>query len=264
MAILFSLVVHGLVLAGLPGFSRDEQSAPGEAREISLAIGAWPEEPERVPAPVGFPGRVPGEPDRVLSEPESQKPEARDSAEKPDREDPSDQEADVPRDREEEPLGNTEEPGEPEEPGKSAEASGSPGESPGEEAPDGENLSEGREAVSGEASRNIPDQRGPEPPREDLLERYIGQVRTGIEKARQYPLVARRREQEGTVVVRFSLSSAGTIVEGPDIHSPSRYPALNRAALEAVIRAAPFAEFSEEFLRESITFVVPIHFRLEI
>ncbi|SIQ12192.1 TonB family C-terminal domain-containing protein [Alkalispirochaeta americana] len=246
---LFSLVVHGLVLAGLSGYSRGDQSAPGEAREISLAMGSWPEERERIPAPGGdLPERVAKEPDRMLPEPESLKPETRDSEEKPDREEPYDQEADVSRDREEEPLGNTEEASESEGAGESA----------------GSIEPEETDGVPGEASRNIPDQRGPEPSREDLLERYIGQVRTGIEKARQYPLVARRREQEGTVVVRFSLSSAGTIVEGPDIHSPSRYPALNRAALEAVTRAAPFAEFSEGFLREIITFVVPIHFRLEI
>jgi TonB family protein len=96
----------------------------------------------------------------------------------------------------------------------------------------------------------------------ERLAAYREEVRSRIEGARLYPLVSRRREEEGRVVVGFSLSPEGRIVEGPYLREPSRYPALNQAALEAVEGGAPYPPFDARVARGVLSFSVPISFSL--
>jgi len=95
-----------------------------------------------------------------------------------------------------------------------------------------------------------------------LSKRYQGIVRSRIEQMKSYPVSARRREQEGTIVVRFSVNRKGIITDGPELEKPSRYPVLNNAALKAVTAAAPFPPFNERTGPSIMTFRVPIKFSL--
>ncbi|WP_319559294.1 TonB family protein [Marispirochaeta sp.] len=88
-------------------------------------------------------------------------------------------------------------------------------------------------------------------------------VRQQIHANRKYPLAARRREEEGIVVVSFSLDRKGSIVSGPAIEKPCRSPRLNRAALQAVREGAPYPEHPAGAGPESAFFSVPIHFSLD-
>jgi periplasmic protein TonB len=97
-----------------------------------------------------------------------------------------------------------------------------------------------------------------------ILLGYTRMVRSRIEAEKHYPLGARRREQTGEVVVRFSIDRYGQIMEGPEVYKPSRYTALNNAALEAVKKAVPFPGFPEELEQERMAFEVPILFSLDI
>jgi protein TonB len=95
-----------------------------------------------------------------------------------------------------------------------------------------------------------------------LSKRYQRKVRSLIEQMKNYPISARRREQEGTIVVRFSINRQGIITAGPELDKPSRYTALNNAALKAVTAAAPFPPFDERTGPFTMTFIVPIRFSL--
>lgn len=94
------------------------------------------------------------------------------------------------------------------------------------------------------------------------LQEYQQRVRNRIEEHREYPLPARRREQEGTATVRFVIDRRGRIVEGPEIEQTTRFQILNEAALAAVRNAAPFPRFDERVGPETITFLVPIVFSI--
>lgn len=80
-------------------------------------------------------------------------------------------------------------------------------------------------------------------------------IAAGRMPAPDYPTVARRNHQEGTVVVRFSVNSSGRVTAA-FAKNPSRWPLLNEAAIRTVRRWSfpPGAE---------ITIDRPIVFRLK-
>ena len=102
-----------------------------------------------------------------------------------------------------------------------------------------------------------------EEPTERELDAYRHAVRRRIEAAREYPLTARRREEEGTVVVRFTLNQRGALAGEPAIQERTRSARLNAAALEAVTGGAPYPPFDGDGWPDRITFVVPIRFILD-
>lgn len=67
----------------------------------------------------------------------------------------------------------------------------------------------------------------------------IHQIRAAIERAKIYPVLARKRKQEGTVVTGFSINSNG-LPENIRIIKSSGINILDSAARDTIIRAAPF------------------------
>ena len=92
-------------------------------------------------------------------------------------------------------------------------------------------------------------------------QRYFETIRALITARKRYPLFARRRRIEGTVVVRFTLGRDGKLL-ATSISQGSGSTALDEAAIEAIrsIGALPAAPASAA--GTSFTFVVPIVFRL--
>lgn len=74
---------------------------------------------------------------------------------------------------------------------------------------------------------------------EDALQRFLAQVRRRIARHKDYPWVARRRHMEGRVTVRFAIYPDGS-AQGLQVVQSSGFSPLDRAALEAVRKAAPF------------------------
>ena len=94
-----------------------------------------------------------------------------------------------------------------------------------------------------------------------LAKAYFNSMRLMIEKNKRYPQMARRRNQEGSVRVRFVIDKNGNvnsleIVKGVD------YESLNKAALEAVRRAAPFAKPPASISRDALKLELTINFTL--
>ncbi|MFZ5584606.1 MAG: energy transducer TonB [Thermodesulfobacteriota bacterium] len=71
------------------------------------------------------------------------------------------------------------------------------------------------------------------------LEAYYEAVRLRIEREKRYPPQARRRQIEGRVTLDFSLGAKGDL-QACRVAKSSGNPDLDRAAQEAVQRAAPF------------------------
>lgn len=97
--------------------------------------------------------------------------------------------------------------------------------------------------------------------RDQARTRYLEEVLARVQRTRFYPVPARRRRQEGTVRVRFTILSNGE-VRGIETIGPSGHAALDDAATETVRRAAPFDPFPEAIEEDALTAVVPVVYRL--
>ena len=78
---------------------------------------------------------------------------------------------------------------------------------------------------------------------------------------RVYPQEARRRGEEGNVIVRFTVEPSGQVVAVALVHS-SGSPRLDAAA-EALVRNASLPPFEASMPRTPITTMVTIRYRLE-
>lgn len=96
----------------------------------------------------------------------------------------------------------------------------------------------------------------------DPLDEYQLELYQRIRDARSYPRSAMARRQDGAVGVQFTVSRDGALLGAPVVESPSRYSALNRAAVQAVRDAAPFPPFPDTLPRLDLEIRVTIRFSL--
>jgi periplasmic protein TonB len=94
------------------------------------------------------------------------------------------------------------------------------------------------------------------------LQGYLHQVRSLLERNKIYPPLARSRNEQGTVVVRFTISSDGSI-GGVSLSRPSGYSALDQAAQETVSRVGRFPPIPTDVQKPSLRIEVPLSFRLQ-
>lgn len=90
---------------------------------------------------------------------------------------------------------------------------------------------------------------------------YFNAMRLKIEKNKHYPSISRRRHQQGSVRVRFIIDNEGN-VGALEIVGESEYESLNRAAIDAVIRSAPFAKPPKSVAKGSLKLELTIQFKL--
>jgi len=88
----------------------------------------------------------------------------------------------------------------------------------------------------------------------DGIKTVYSQIRAMIEKAKTYPLLARKRKLEGTVVTEFVINRKG-YPENIAVAKGSGYEILDSAALNIISRAAPFPAINGHI-------VIPITFSL--
>jgi TonB family protein len=79
-------------------------------------------------------------------------------------------------------------------------------------------------------------------------------IRAAIEKAKIYPVLARKKKIEGTVVTEFTINSRG-YPENIKIKKSSGYEILDSVTISILKRSAPLPSMSGEIL-------IPINFRL--
>jgi protein TonB len=91
---------------------------------------------------------------------------------------------------------------------------------------------------------------------------YGARIRQAVAEHKHYPKLARRLQEEGRVVVAFSVDAQGRLV---DVHvkQSSGSERLDEAALQAVRDAAPFPPFPEGVQRAQWSFNLPLSFSLD-
>jgi len=102
----------------------------------------------------------------------------------------------------------------------------------------------------------------PPPDPDAILARYQRAVRRKVERKKHYPSDSQRAGETGVVKVRFVIESSGNIGSVRVVNS-SGHSLLDRAAVEAVQRAAPFPPIPSELDRSSLTLVLPVSFHLK-
>ncbi len=97
---------------------------------------------------------------------------------------------------------------------------------------------------------------------DEELARFKRLVREKIERAKFYPVVARKRGYEGAVGVAFRILEDGR-VDDIRVTSPCKCEALNMAACEVIKRASPFPPPPETLRAEGLDMEVNIIFKLD-
>jgi len=87
-------------------------------------------------------------------------------------------------------------------------------------------------------------------------------VRSKIEKAKFYPRWARERGYEGVVGVQFVILPDGK-VGGVKVVRPCHCEILNKAACEAIMKAAPFNPRPKDVEDGEMAMEIDIGFKLE-
>ncbi len=93
------------------------------------------------------------------------------------------------------------------------------------------------------------------------LQGYLKVVRQLLEKQKDYPLMARRRQLQGVVVMVFTIGSGGQI-ESSRISRSSGQDLLDEAAKETIRKVGHFPPFPADLNRQKLTIEIPLAFRL--
>lgn len=93
--------------------------------------------------------------------------------------------------------------------------------------------------------------------------RYITQLAKWLERHKRYPTIARRRNQEGKVVVKFAIDAEGRLLRQTLVQS-SNHASLDAATSKMLKRASPMPSIPAE-LRDRETefeYTIPVYFKL--
>jgi len=112
-----------------------------------------------------------------------------------------------------------------------------------------------------ETAVSPPASQGPERISGDPIRSYYAALRAAIEARKEYPLLARRRKLEGTVVLLVTLLRNGRLIAASVIHS-SNESMLDNAALRAINSVTVFPEAPPEIQKNEIAVEVPVVFRI--
>ncbi|MEW6386375.1 MAG: TonB family protein [Thermodesulfobacteriota bacterium] len=94
-----------------------------------------------------------------------------------------------------------------------------------------------------------------------ILGGYLAQVRRLLEQHKNYPSLARRRHQQGVVVLSFTIGAGGQI-ESAGLRKSSGHMLLDQAAQETLRRVQRFPPLPPALGRTRLTIQVPLAFHL--
>ncbi len=95
----------------------------------------------------------------------------------------------------------------------------------------------------------------------EIRNEYLAALHKALQEAMRYPNRARRRRQEGTAWVEFSLHQEGTL-SSIQLRESSGYPLLDEAALDTVKSLGRFEPIPPEIDKNLLTLAIPISFQL--
>jgi periplasmic protein TonB len=95
-----------------------------------------------------------------------------------------------------------------------------------------------------------------------IQDQYFRALRDWLDRHKDYPRLAQRRGEEGTVVLAFTLNRYGMVLEHAIVRS-SGYTMLDNTVEHLIRRAQPLPAIPPEMNVELLQVIVPIEFRLE-
>ena len=116
-------------------------------------------------------------------------------------------------------------------------------------------------APPGRTSRNGGFHGGPPDGSASIMKDYHARLRAWLERHKRYPRQARRRREQGVVVLRFVVDRAGRVLD-LGVEGTSGHPRLDEAALAMVRRAQPLPEMPPEMRESRAEHVLPVRFAL--
>jgi protein TonB len=90
---------------------------------------------------------------------------------------------------------------------------------------------------------------------------YTALIQRRIEDAKEYPQGSQKLGRQGVLKVQFTILKNGQL-GSVRLLTETPYPNLNREAMAAVKRAAPFAGIPDSIMGQSLRFIVPIKFKV--
>ena len=92
--------------------------------------------------------------------------------------------------------------------------------------------------------------------------RYLEELTKKITQAKIYPVQARRKGWEDTLIVELEIAPSGKLLSAK-IAQASRFQVLNKAALDAVKRAQPFPAFNHGMNNAPLALKIPFDYTLK-
>ena len=96
----------------------------------------------------------------------------------------------------------------------------------------------------------------------DLKTMYKAELRARIDQNKNYPTLSRKLGQQGVVEIEFAVLADGKLVD-IKIASPSKFEALNKAALDSVESVGTYKPIPKEIAMDRLNLKVPIRFSRE-
>lgn len=90
---------------------------------------------------------------------------------------------------------------------------------------------------------------------------YFARLQAWLEQHKEYPSAARRRRQEGTAVLTFTMNRGGDVM-AVRIQRGTGYRALDEEVIRMITRAAPLPPLPDDFAQDKLTLSVPVQFQL--
>ena len=97
--------------------------------------------------------------------------------------------------------------------------------------------------------------------RASAVEDYHARLRAWLERHKRYPRRARRRREQGVVVLRFVADRMGAVLD-LEVEGTSGHPLLDEAALDMVRRAQPLPKMPPAMHESRAEHLLPVRFAL--
>ena len=90
---------------------------------------------------------------------------------------------------------------------------------------------------------------------------YFSLLIAWLNQHKDYPPAVKKKKQQGTVVLAFSIDRNGTVITSR-VQESSGYPLLDQAALDMLARANPLPAMPDSMTRQRLRLAVPIEYSL--
>ncbi len=90
---------------------------------------------------------------------------------------------------------------------------------------------------------------------------YFSLLIAWLNQHKDYPPTVKKKKQQGTVVLAFSIDRSGTVLTSR-VQESSGYPLLDQAALDMLARANPLPAMPDSMPRQRLRLAVPIEYSL--